>query len=330
MQPEPTSGSAETPLAAIARALHAAQRVLITMHRSPDGDALGSSLGLGLTLLRAGKQVVVYSADGVPTGLRFLPGAERVVSTVAADSRFDATVTCDAGHPSRLGPDLPDATRRGVFINLDHHATTPPFGDLNLLDTSAAAVGVLIHRLAVRMGLPVPADAAAALFVSLLTDTGSFRYSNTDPQVLRVAADLVEWGAKPAVLASAIWEANTPERLTLLACVLPTLQLRLGGRVALLTITAEAIARAGTAEETADGFVSYPRSLIGVDVAVLLREEGSGWRVSLRSRGGVDVAAIATTFGGGGHAAAAGLTFRGTRAQAEAALLPAITAALSA
>lgn len=327
----PVEPSAEAaPLQAIARALSAARRVLVTMHRSPDGDALGSALGLALTLEHAGKQVVVYSADGVPAGLRFLPGAERVVPSVAADARFDATVACDAGHPSRLGPDLPDPVRRGVLINLDHHATTPPFGDLNLLDTGAAAVGVLVHRVALCMGLPVPADAAAALFVSLLTDTGSFRYSNTDPQVLRVAADLVEWGARPAALASAIWETNSPERLALLAQVLPTLALQQGGRVAVMTVTAEAVARAGTAEETADGFVSYPRSIQGVEVAVLLREEGAGYRVSLRAQGRVDVAAIASRFGGGGHSAAAGLTLAAPREQALDTLLQAIAAALPA
>lgn len=320
----------DTTLDAVARVLASAERVLVTMHRSPDGDALGSSLGLALALQEAGKEAVVYSADGVPNALRFLPGAGQVVSKLAADARFDATVACDAGDLSRLGPDLPTPERRGIFVNLDHHATTPRFGDLNLLDVSAASVGVIVFRILGRMGLTLSADSAAALYVTLLTDTGSFRYSNTSPEALRVAADLVAAGAQPAPLASAVWESNTPERLKLLEKTLPTLELLFGGRVAAMTVTAKAVAEAGTSEETADGFVSYPRSIVGVDVAVLFREEKAEWRVSLRSRGRVDVAQIARGFGGGGHAAAAGCTLVGSAEEVRQRLLAAIADALPA
>lgn len=320
----------ESVLDAVARVLGAAERVLVTMHRAPDGDALGSSLGLALALEEAGKQAVVYSADGVPTNLRFLPGAERVQTTLPPDARFDATVACDSGDASRLGPHLPAPERRGLFVNLDHHATTQHFGDLNLIDVSAASVGVIVFRILARMGLALSADPAAALYVSLLTDTGSFRYSNTSPEALRVAAELVAAGAEPSVLASAIWEANTPQRLKLLEKTLPTLELLYGGRVALMTVTSQAVAEAGTSEETADGFVSYPRSIAGVDVAVLLREDKDAYRVSLRSRGRVDVAKVAQQFGGGGHPAASGCTLVGPGVQVRQRLLAAIADALPA
>ena len=123
-------------------ALRAAKRVLCTMHRHPDGDALGSALALAAALRENGREVVVYNPDELPYNFRFLPGADRVVRTLSSDERFDATVATDSGAAARLGPEVPDQSRRGVFINLDHHVTTEPFGDINYVDPRAAAVGV--------------------------------------------------------------------------------------------------------------------------------------------------------------------------------------------
>ena len=267
-------------------------------------------------------------ADAVPAPLRFLPGAEQVVTALDPDDRFDATVACDTGHPSRLPAALPPPERRGIFINLDHHASTPRFGDLNLIDIRAAAVGVLVYRLLKAMGLPLGPEAAAALYVSLLSDTGGFRHGNTDVEALRVAADLVEAGARAGELASAIWQQDSLEQMKLLGKVLQTLQLTHGGRVGWVTLTNAAVHEAGTAQEPADGFVTFPRSIAGVQVAVLLREQSKQWRVSLRSRGQVDVARIAGLFGGGGHAAAAGCCLVGDGDMVRRRLTAALSAAL--
>jgi len=322
-------------LGAASHVLRRAGRVLCTMHQAPDGDALGTSLGLALALRDAGKHVVVLCAEPVPRALAFLPGADGVVTELSADACFDATVASDAGHPARLPEALPSAERRGVLINLDHHRTTPPFGDLNLIDPDAAAAAVMAFRVLCVGGFHIGAQAASALYVALLADTGSFRYGSTNPEALRMAAALVEAGARPGALASAIWERNTVPMLKLLEQALATLELALGGRLALMTLTREAISAAGTIEETADGLVTFPRSIEGVAVAALLREQGRLWRVSLRSngqprsRGGfVDVARIAQSFGGGGHAAAAGFTLVGTREDVRRRVLDAVHGAL--
>ena len=297
---------------AIVAALADARRVLVTMHRFPDGDALGSALGLAQALREWGKQPTVYSADPVPTVFRFLPGAERVVDRVGAAERFDVSVSCDAGDAHRLGPDFPGPERRGLLVNLDHHPTTPRFGDLNLLDPGAASVGVLVHRLLVAAGRPPSRDTALALFVSLVTDTGSFRYANAGPEAHRLAASLLETGIDPWDVTSRIYESQPPERLALLSRVLGTLAVECGGRLASIAVTRAMREEAGTDEEIEGGFVAYPRSIAGVEVAICFREaEGDLVRVSLRSRGGADVSAIAARFGGGGHRQAAGCALAG-------------------
>jgi phosphoesterase RecJ-like protein len=317
------------PLEAIAQVLRGARRVLLTMHAWPDGDALGSTLGLAASLRAAGVDALVYNPSPVPPDLTFLPGANRVVHSLGPSERFDAIVACDAGHPSRLGADLPGPDRRGTLINLDHHVTTPRFGDLNWIDPSASAVGVLVHRIIRHMGLPLPLEAAVPLYTSLVTDTGSFRYSNTDPETHRIAAELIQLGVRPWDVTCALYENQDPSRIQLLGLVLPTLERVLEGKVACLTVTAAACQAAGTAEETAEGFVVYPRSIAGVEVAVLFREElGRPWRVSLRSRGRVDVSAVARAFGGGGHQAAAGCEVAGTSDEVRRQLFVALEEAL--
>lgn len=287
-------------------------RFLVTMHEFPDGDALGSALALGLALSERGKDVTVYSPQGAPPNLRFLPGADRIVRTLASDERFDVCIACDAGDDTRLGPHLPGPDRRGELVNVDHHPRTRPFGDANLIDPGAASVGVLVYRLLTAMQHPISPDIATCLWVSVTADTGNFRYSNTNAECMRIAWDLVERGAKPGEISSRMYESQPLVRVRLLGEVLRTLTLTPDGRVAWVVATHEICERVGTAEETADGFISYPRSIEGVEVALLFREEGARrFRVSLRSRGKVDVGAIATRFGGGGHRNASGFSTPG-------------------
>ena len=276
-----------------------------------------------------GKEPLVYSADPVPPVFRFLPGADAVVERVDPAARFDVTVTCDAGDLHRLGPDVPGPDRRGLLVNLDHHPTTPRFGDLNLLDPRAASVGVLVHRLLVAAGRPLSREIALALYVSLVTDTGSFRFANTGPEAHRLAASLLETGLDPWDVASRIYESQPPERLRLLSRVLETLRVECDGRLASLDVTRRMREEAGTDEEVEGGFVAYPRSIAGVEVAICFREvEGDLVRVSLRSRGGADVSAIAGRFGGGGHRQAAGCALVGPLPEIRERVLDAARAAL--
>ena len=309
--PEPAESSAAA-LAQCVDALERGKRFLICMHEFPDGDALGSALALCLALTERGKEVVVYSPQGAPANLRFLPGSEQIVRTLSKDERFDVSVACDAGDDARLGPDWPDAERRGVVLNLDHHPRGKSFGHANLVDAHAASVGVLVRRILGAMDHPVSRDIAVCLWVSVATDTGNFRHSNTNAECMRLACELVERGVRPGEISSRMYECQPLSRLRLLAEVLKTLAISKDGKVAWVVASREVFDLAGTAEETADGFINYPRSIEGVEVALLFREEGpTRFRVSFRSRGKVDVGAIATRFGGGGHHNASGCSVPG-------------------
>lgn len=314
-------------------ALRSARRVLVTMHRSPDGDALGSTLGLAAALREMGREVVVYNPDPPPYNLSFLPGATAIVRTLGPDEAFDATVVCDAGAAHRLGPDVPPAPRRGIFVNLDHHLTTDPFGDVNYVDPHAAAVGVLVYKLIHALGGTVSRDAAIGIYVSILTDTGSFKYSSTDPECLRIAAELVAAGVSPWDVYSRIYEQQPLARLKLLADVLTTLWTSPSGKFASLLITRAMVERTGTSEDLTDGFINHARSIDGVEVAASFSEPldgGDEWRVSFRSRGNVNVASVAQRFGGGGHHNAAGCTVRGDYQAVREAIGAAVDAALGA
>jgi len=292
-------------------ALQSARRVLITMHRGPDGDALGSALALACALRDLGREVTVYNPDDLPYNFRFLPGANGVERTLPPDAAYDATVVTDAGAYDRLGPDVPAVERRGVLLNLDHHITTEPFGDVNYVDPDAASVGILAYKIIKGLGVPLSREAAQCIYASILADTGCFRYSSTDPECLRIAAELLEAGVEPWEMTVRVYEQQPLARMRLLAEVLSTLEVH--GKLATITITNAMVARTGSELDFTDGFINYARSVDGVEVAASFREPQNGgpWRVSFRSRGRVNVAAIAQKFGGGGHHNAAGCSIAG-------------------
>jgi phosphoesterase RecJ-like protein len=292
-------------------ALRSAKKVLVTMHRGPDGDALGSALALACVLRELGREVTVYNPDELPYNFRFLSGASLVTKSLPSDATFDVTVATDAGAFERLGPDVPRDERRGVLLNLDHHITTEPFGDVNYVDPHAASVGILAYKIIKSLGAPLSPDAAQCIYASILADTGCFRYSSTDPECLRIAAELLEAGVDPWEMTVRVYEQQPLARMRLLADVLSTLEVH--GRLATITITNAMVAKTGSEIDLTDGFINYARSVDGVEVAASFREPQNGgpWRVSFRSRGRVNVAAIAQKFGGGGHHNAAGCSIDG-------------------
>ncbi len=307
----------------VVETLRKARRVLFTMHRGPDGDALGSALALACALREAGRDVTVYTPDELPYNFRFLCGADRVVRALPEGAAFDATVCTDSGAKDRLPP-LPAET--GVLLNLDHHITTEPFGDINYVDPEAAAVGVLVYKIIKSLGLQISQNAAECIYASILADTGCFRYSSTDPESLRIAAEMLEAGVSPWEMTVRVYEQQPVARMHLLADVLKTLEVAPSGKLATLIVTNDMIAKTGTHLDLTDGFINYARSIDGVEVAACLREPHvangkpaeTAWRVSFRSRGNVDVAAIAQRFGGGGHKNAAGCTVPGELAEVRA------------
>lgn len=297
------------------------QRILVVSHTSPDGDAIGSILAMGLLLEAMGKDIIVYNRDPVPYNFEFLEGAERVVAELPGGP-VDMTVILDCAEAARVGDDFSAwlSARRatpggaGKVAVVDHHKTwDAEFADVYVRDIQAAAAGELVWRIADAAGVTMTVGLAEALYCCLLTDTGSFRYSNTSRTTFRIAGELIEAGVKPWKMTSEIYESQPRERLKLLAMVLDTLELSPCGRLAFLRVEDKMFAAAGTETDLTDGFINYARSIRGVEVATQIRESGDGaWRVSFRSRGKVDVSALAAKFGGGGHHNAAGCTIVGS------------------
>jgi bifunctional oligoribonuclease and PAP phosphatase NrnA len=304
--------SVSTITAAVARAVSEAGSILVATHRNPDGDAIGSLLGMGAMLGLLGKKHTEFCPDGVPHVLRGLPGAADVALALAPDARFDATILLDTAHESMLPDGFPGADRRGTFIVIDHHKQHGELGELALRG-DAAAVGQMLFELAREVGWPVDARVAECLYASIVSDTGSFRYSNTSPSTHRAAAELIAQGARPWRVATALYESYPIARQRLLGEVLRTLALWGDGRYADMVVTPETLAGCGAVKADLDGMVNLGRAVEGVEISAMLRLEPNGdVKASFRSKGRVDVSTLAASFGGGGHRNAAACTLKGT------------------
>jgi phosphoesterase RecJ-like protein len=313
---------------AICRLFREKDRFLIACHENPEGDAIGSQLALALALRKMGKTATVLNADPVPGNLAFLPGAESVVYDEDG-SGYEVAVVVDCGSPERTGRVEAELAKPPVMVNIDHHRTNGGCGDYCLIDPEAAATGMLVYRILSAMGAEIDYDVAVNIYVAILTDTGSFHYSNSSPEAFRIAGDMITRGIDPWAVAEHVYETQSAERLRLLGRVLSSLEVAAGGRVAAITTMKSDLDEFSARKDFLEGFINYPRSVIGVEVAVSFREEGAGeFRVSFRSKGRVDVSAVAQSFGGGGHRNAAGCTVRGSLDEVRGKVLGALEAAL--
>lgn len=299
----------ESQLEALEAVIAEQNRFLVVAHASPDGDAVGSTLGMALILEALGKDVTPYNQDPIPYNFEFLPGADKWQTEVEESASYDVTILLDCAEPGRIGEDFPENGWGKAIAVVDHHKTwDQEFAHVYVRDVTAAATGELLYHLAARLGV-LSADVAENLYCCLLTDTGSFRYSNTTRTAFRVAGELVELGVNPWEMTSQIYENQPRERLDLLCRVLDTLSVSSCGRLAFLRVEPEMFDDLQVDEDLTDGFINYARSIRGVEVATQLRQSSPGvWRISFRSRGLVDVSALAEKFGGGGHHNAAGCT----------------------
>ena len=314
---------------AICRVLREKERFLIACHENPEGDAIGSELALALALRKMGKTATVLNADPVPANLLFLPGADSVV--FAEDgSKYDVAVVVDCGSPERTGRVAQELLKCPLLVNIDHHRTNGDLGELSLIDPDAAATGLLIHRVLSAMKYEIGLDVATNLYVAVLTDTGSFHYGSSSPEAFEVAGEMVRRGVDPWAVAEQVYETQSAQRLRLLGRVLDSLDVSSDGRVACITSLCEDLREFASGKDALEGFINYPRSIVGVEVAVSFREEEGGViRVSFRSKGRVDVSAVAARFGGGGHRNAAGCSVPGTLADVKKKVLEALAAVLS-
>jgi len=302
----PTNRNLERLLAAI----HAGRSFLVASHENPDGDAIASTLALYNALRDLGKEVTAYNCHGVPNDYRFLPGWQDVVTGVPAGASFDVGIVLDAGELWRAGTWIRAACR--TLVNIDHHPHSENFGEIYYVDEQASATGVLVYRLLQAGGWPISGDIATCIYTTILSDTGSFRYSNADAEAFRVAGEMVARGVDPWSIASGLYESQEEVRLRLLGMALPTLDVAPCGTFASITVTDEMMAKSGARPEHTDRFVNYPRSIRGIEVAIFFRQVGPDrYKVGFRSKGTVDVGALAREFGGGGHHNAAGTIIEG-------------------
>jgi phosphoesterase RecJ-like protein len=277
----------------------------------PDADALGSLLGLTLGLEQLGKRVTAVSPDGVPDGYRFLPQWHRVQTT--AEGNWDLAIGLDADGSDRLGSAEAVVLAQPLVIDIDHHTGPDPYGQIRLVDRTAAATGELIYHLLKALGTPISVQIATCLLSAIQTDTGSFRFSNVTDETFHIAGALTAAGAHPAPLFEAVYGHRSYGATRLLGRLLDRLQRTEDRKVVWSGLSQGDFRACGVRPDETEGFVDQIRMVEGSEVAIFLREEAGGEiRVSLRSRGSVNVARVAEQFNGGGHVPAAGCTLAGS------------------
>ena len=308
------TGVAPSALEQVAAELRSRQRFLLTAHEGPDGDALGSLLGMHHLLTQLGKDSVMFLAAKefpLPIEYRFLP-LEEVFHEPPADMADRTVVFLDCGNIDRMPVEFLTAGDNDV-INIDHHHDNTRFGDFNLVDVEASCTAEIVYDLAQLMGATITPEMAAALYVGLITDTGKFMYENTNAHTHRVAAELIDAGVDVDDTYRRLYEHVPMEKVRLVARALESIQRHCGDRLAVSYITSADYEETGAGEEMTEGVIDFLRSIEGTKVAAVVRDLGNRGRaarkVSLRSSDGeVDVSAIARKNGGGGHKRAAGFS----------------------
>jgi phosphoesterase RecJ-like protein len=296
-----------TPVSELAALVRSRDNFLITSHARPDGDAIGSSLGLMHLLHAMGKRATVALHDPLPHMYCALPGADSVIVELPAQPA-ETAVFLECSSVDRSGYDVLPAE---FSINIDHHQSGREFADFNWIDPQECAVGAMVYQLAVALEVTITPAMATCLYTAILTDTGSFNYASTTASTFAVAQHLVESGASPSQIAQTVYASNAPSKFHLLGEALRSLHVE--APIAWAWITQANIAEARAGVEDTEGVVNYLIGIIDVRAAVFLRElpNGDGFRLSLRSKEDVDVAKVAEAFGGGGHRNASGCTVTG-------------------
>jgi len=295
--------------------IRARRRFVVTSHARPDGDGIGSALALGEILRAMGKDAEVVMHDGVPRIYRNLPFADGVVQAGAVPANFPAEgavilLECDSTRRTLL-----EGLEDYFLINIDHHASGRNFADINWIDSSVMATAELVFRLARLACVPVDPDMATCLYTALMTDTGSFMFEGTNEHTFTVGRELVLAGADPALCARHIYFGHSTNKMRLLGAALSNLHRE--GPLAWIGVTQEQMTRFGAREEDCEGLVNYALSIGDVQVAIFFRELADGrFRISLRSKGAVNVSTVAEYFGGGGHKCASGCSIEGPLAVA--------------
>lgn len=296
-------------------------------HMRPDGDAIGSQLGLGLALEAIGKTVYYWNEDGLPDNLAFLPSSEKISQPPAEAPEIDVVIALDTGTKVRLGENnIRAAAKAALWVNIDHHISNPRYGDVNYIDATSPATGQIVYEIIKSLDLPLPDGSRDAIYVAVSTDTGSFQYDSTTAATYRMAADLMDRGLAVGDINAKTYDSHPYRRIELMRALLNTLELTSDGKLAHWQMLDQWRIDMALKPEDSEGLIDMIRGIRGVQVAVFFEELPDGKiRISMRSKDrSVNVCDIATQFGGGGHALAAGIRMAGPMAVAKEQVLAAI------
>jgi phosphoesterase RecJ-like protein len=287
------------------------QAIFLSTHINPDGDAIGSLIALGLGLQQYGKHIYLYNASPIPAVYRFLPGVQLVQQVLPESSAWDTAVVLDCGTLDRIGAAVDFVRGLPQVINIDHHVTNTNFGQYRLVDSTACSSAEIVYRLLKKMAITIDAAIATSIYTGILTDTGSFRFANTNSAAYTICSEMVQAGVDPYTVAQHVYGTYSLGRIKLLNMALDSIEISANGKLSLMTLTQDMFRETDTNPEDVDGMINYAKRIEDVKVAALIMENENGavqkrYHVSLRSDGTVDVAEIAASFGGGGHFSAAG------------------------
>ena len=292
--------------------------VLVMSHANPDGDAIGALLATGLALKALRKNVQMYNETPIPAVYRFLPSVQSLTHRIDDVDAFDTVMVLDCGALERVGKAAPRIRHAPMIINIDHHMTNTRFGHLQYIDPNACATSEIIYRIIKKLPIAFSCPMATAIYTGILTDTGSFRFSNTNQEAFAICAEMIASGANPYDVAQHVYGHYSLGRIKLLNLALDSLEISPNGKMSIMSLTQHMLKQTSTQTEDIDGIINYARRIEDVEVAALIHEIKNDaatpkngrhhYHVSLRSDGSVNVAGIAAKFGGGGHANAAGFS----------------------
>ena len=293
----------------IVDAIRERRRFVVSSHARPDGDSIGSQLAMAYALRALGKIVRLVNSDVAPAPILTFPGVPDIEITDRIEGEFDAAIVMECGDLSRTGVGGLD---RFFVINIDHHPGNTGYGDLRWFDESAAACGEMVFALIRALDVPLTVEIATHIYLAILTDTGSFHYSSISPRTFDICRQTVEAGVNPVLVSRQVYDSNNIGRLKLFGSVLRAMQLDVSGRIAIVYLDHEMAREAGGTYEDTEGLVNLPLTVKEIHAVVFFKQlEGENYRVSLRSKGDVDIGSVAKAFNGGGHKNAAGCTVAG-------------------
>jgi bifunctional oligoribonuclease and PAP phosphatase NrnA len=324
--PQTTANDNAEPIARICEAIRSRQRFVISSHSRPDGDSIGSQLAMAFALRALGKHVEVVNQDEAPAALMAFPGVPSIRVAERVDGAFDAAIIMECSDLKRTGV---EGLEQYFVINIDHHPGNADFGAINWFDPSAAACAEMVFDVIRALDVSLSVELATHIYMGILTDTGSFHYSSISARTFDICRQLVEAGVDPPKVARSIFDSNTLGRLKLFGAVLSSIELEHDGRLAVVCVDRAMAAAAGGTYDDTEGLINLPLTVREIQAAVFFKEiEKHEYRVSMRSKGDIDLCMVAKKFGGGGHKNASGCTVTGRYPEVRARVVREISEAI--